>query len=47
VLDILQGGIDSALRGISKASIHDLTQDDIVVPAGFTRSLGVTTDQES
>jgi L-lactate dehydrogenase (cytochrome) len=47
VLDILQSGIDSALRGISKASIHDLTADDIVVPAGFTRALGVTTDQSS
>ncbi|MGE5694771.1 MAG: pre-mycofactocin synthase MftD [Candidatus Sericytochromatia bacterium] len=45
VLDILRGGIDSALRGISKASIHDLTPDDIVMPAGFTRALGVTTDQ--
>lgn len=45
VLDILRGGIDSALRGISKASIHDLTPDDIVMPAGFTKALGVTTDQ--
>jgi heme/flavin dehydrogenase (mycofactocin system) len=47
VLDILQGGIDSALRGISKASIHDLTPDDIVIPAGFTRALGITTDRGS
>jgi L-lactate dehydrogenase (cytochrome) len=47
VLDILQGGIDSALRGISKASIHDLTPDDIVVPLGFTRDLGVSTDADS
>jgi pre-mycofactocin synthase len=45
VLDILRTGIDSALRGISKASIHDLTPDDIVMPAGFTRALGVTTDR--
>lgn len=44
VLDVLRGGIDSALRGISKASIHDLTRDDIVVPADFTRALGLTTD---
>jgi pre-mycofactocin synthase len=43
VLDILRGGIDSALRGISKASIRDLTPDDIVVPPGFTRNLGLVT----
>jgi L-lactate dehydrogenase (cytochrome) len=47
VLDVLSGGIDSALRGISKASIHDLTPDDIVVPPGFTRRLGVSTDPGS
>lgn len=41
VLDILGSGIDSALRGISKASIHDLTPDDVVVPPGFARALGV------
>ncbi|TVY05742.1 mycofactocin system-associated heme/flavin dehydrogenase [Mycolicibacterium porcinum] len=41
VLDILSGGIDSALRGLGKSSIHDLTPDDILVPEGFTRTLGV------
>ncbi|GAS87096.1 pre-mycofactocin synthase MftD [Mycolicibacterium brisbanense] len=41
VLDILSGGIDSALRGLGKASIHDLSPDDILVPPGFLRSLGV------
>ncbi len=41
VLDILSGGIDSALRGLAKSSIHDLTPDDILVPEGFTRTLGV------
>jgi L-lactate dehydrogenase (cytochrome)/glycolate oxidase len=41
VLDILQGGIDSALRGLGKASIHDLVAEDVLVPAGFTRALGV------
>jgi hypothetical protein len=34
------GGIDSALLGLGKASIGDLTSDDIVVPPGFTRTLG-------
>lgn len=41
VLDILGGGIDSALRGLGKSSIHDLTPEDILVPEGFTRTLGV------
>ncbi len=41
VLDILHGGIDSALRGLGKASIHDLSAEDILVPEGFTRALGV------
>ncbi|NIH81421.1 pre-mycofactocin synthase MftD [Amycolatopsis viridis] len=41
VLDILRGGIDSALLGLGKASIHDLTRDDVVIPPGFERALGV------
>jgi pre-mycofactocin synthase len=41
VLDILRGGIDSALMGLGKASIHDLTPDDILIPDGFTRALGL------
>jgi pre-mycofactocin synthase len=41
VLDILSGGIDSALRGLGRASIHDLVADDVLVPSGFTRALGV------
>lgn len=41
VLDILRGGIDSALLGLGHSSIHDLTPDDVIVPEGFTRTLGV------
>ena len=41
VLDILRGGIDSALRGLGKSSIHELTREDIVVPDGFARALGL------
>jgi heme/flavin dehydrogenase (mycofactocin system) len=41
VLDIMSGGIDSALRGLGRASIHDLVADDVLVPPGFTRALGV------
>jgi len=40
VLDILRGGIDSALMGLGKASVHDLAPADILVPPGFTRTLG-------
>jgi heme/flavin dehydrogenase (mycofactocin system) len=42
VLDILRGGIDSALLGLGHRSVEDLSPDDIVVPPGFTRRLGVT-----
>ncbi|KEF98013.1 MULTISPECIES: pre-mycofactocin synthase MftD [Mycobacterium] len=41
VLDILRGGIDSALMGLGHSSIHDLGPGDILVPPGFTRALGV------
>ena len=34
------GGIDSALLGLGRSSIHDLTADDLVIPDGFARSLG-------
>lgn len=39
VLDILQGGIDSALTGLGRASVHELTSDDILVPSNFDRGL--------
>ena len=41
VLDIMRGGIDSALLGLGKSSVHDLTADDVVMPSGFGRELGV------
>lgn len=34
VLDILRGGIDSALMGLGHASVHDLSPADILVPTG-------------
>ena len=40
VLDILRNGIDSALLGLGKSSVHDLGRDDVIIPPGFTRSLG-------
>jgi heme/flavin dehydrogenase (mycofactocin system) len=40
VLDILRGGIDAAVYGLGHSSIHDLSPLDVVVPNGFTRTLG-------
>ncbi|HRE03337.1 MAG TPA: mycofactocin biosynthesis FMN-dependent deaminase MftD [Ilumatobacteraceae bacterium] len=40
VFDILRGGIDSALMALAKSSVHDLTPADVLVPDGFTRTLG-------
>lgn len=41
VLDILRGGIDSALLGLGRSSIAELSPADLVIPAGFGRALGV------
>src|SRR3954451_1524794 len=41
VLDVLRSGIDSALMGLGKASVHEVTRDDVLVPDGFVRDLGV------
>ena len=38
VLEILRQGISETLYGLAKASIHDLTRDDVIVPDGFTLS---------
>ncbi|MCB0928199.1 MAG: mycofactocin biosynthesis FMN-dependent deaminase MftD [Mycobacterium sp.] len=40
VFDLLRGGIDSALMGLGRDSIHDLSPADILIPEGFTRTLG-------
>jgi pre-mycofactocin synthase len=40
VLDILRNGIDSALLGLGRASVRELTRDDVVMPADFARRLG-------
>jgi heme/flavin dehydrogenase (mycofactocin system) len=39
VLEILRAGIDEALLGLGKASIHDLGPGDVIVPEGFRRGL--------
>jgi len=40
VLDILKGGIDSALLGMGKSDISQLTPEDLIVPDDFHLSLG-------
>lgn len=40
VFDVLRNGIDSALLGLGRASIHDLCPDDVLVPPDFSRGLG-------
>jgi pre-mycofactocin synthase len=44
VLDVIRGGIDSALLGLGRSSVDDLTPSDVVVPNGFARTLGVEPD---
>jgi len=41
ILDILHGGIDSALLGLGRNSIHDLSAGDVLIPSNFSRRLGV------
>lgn len=40
VLDILRGGLDSAVLGLGHASIDELSRDDLWIPADFERRLG-------
>jgi heme/flavin dehydrogenase (mycofactocin system) len=40
VLDILRAGIDSTLLGLGRASTTELSREDVLLPAGFTRELG-------
>jgi len=40
VLDILRGGIDSALLAMRVPSVHDLAPEHLVIPDGFHRVLG-------
>jgi pre-mycofactocin synthase len=40
VLDLLRSGVDSALLGLGRSSVHELTPDDVVIPPEFLRRLG-------
>jgi hypothetical protein len=35
VIEILRSGVSETLLGLGKASVHDITIDDIIVPDGF------------
>jgi L-lactate dehydrogenase (cytochrome)/glycolate oxidase len=41
VLDILRSGIDSALLGLGRSSVAELGPEDLLIPDGFHRRLGV------
>jgi len=38
VLEILRSGIDEALLGLGRSSIHDLVREDLIIPEDFTRA---------
>ena len=40
VLDVLRAGIDSNLLGLGRASIAELTPDDVLMPPGFSVTAG-------
>ncbi len=40
VLDILRGGLDSAVLGLGRSSVGELTRSDLVIPPDFERAAG-------
>ncbi len=40
VLDIMRNGVDSALLGLGRPAVGELSRDDVIVPPGFLRALG-------
>jgi pre-mycofactocin synthase len=41
VLDLMRDGLGSAMVGLGHPSVGDLSRDDLVIPPGFERHLGV------
>jgi heme/flavin dehydrogenase (mycofactocin system) len=41
VLDLMRDGLGSAMVGLGRPSVGELSRDDLVVPPGFERALGV------
>jgi len=44
VLDILRAGIDSALLGLGRSCVAELSPEDLIIPPRFTRLLGTTAE---
>src|SRR6185437_5815324 len=42
VLDIMRSGIDSALLGLGRESVRELSAADLLIPEAFERRLGVS-----
>jgi pre-mycofactocin synthase len=40
VLDIMRNGVDSALLGLGRSAVGELSREDVIVPPGFPRALG-------
>jgi hypothetical protein len=40
VLDVLRAGLDSAVLGLGHSSVDGLSRADLVIPPGFTRTMG-------
>jgi pre-mycofactocin synthase len=38
VLEILKSGVDEALLGLGRSSVHDLVREDLIIPDGFTKA---------
>jgi heme/flavin dehydrogenase (mycofactocin system) len=41
VLDLLRDGLDATLLALGRGSVEELSRNDVVVPPGFLRALGV------
>ena len=42
MLDLLRDGLGSAMVGLGRPSVAELSRDDFVIPDGFERQLGAT-----
>jgi hypothetical protein len=40
VLDLLRDGLGSAMVGLGRPSVGELSREDLVIPPGFERQLG-------